>query len=179
MAAGPITPVPFGDIKTMPLGYQMWYQRIRDYTNSLATGTIPWTQVDKAGSSIVDLASRDHNNLTNIFGGGTSDYYHITGSQQASISALTTISSLTTLNTTHGFVLCDASSGAFTVNLPAASSRKKYHIKKIDSSINAITISANGADTIEGSASKSLATQYKSYTIYSDGSSTWYIESAT
>jgi len=179
VAAGPITPVPFGDIKTMPLGYQMWYQRIRDYTNSLATGTILWSQVDKAGSNITDLASRDHNNLTNIFGGGTSDYYHITGSQQASISALTTISSLTTLNTTHGFVLCDASGGAFTVNLPAASTRKKYHIKKKDSTANAITITPNGADTIEGAATYALNTQYKSVTLYSNGTSTWYIEAST
>lgn len=179
MSVGPITPVPFGDLKQMPLGYQMWYQRIRDYTNALASNTIPWSQVDKSGSSITDIVSRDHNNLTNIFGGATSDYYHLTGSQQASISTLTTLTSLTTLNATHGYVLCNASGGAFTVTLPLASTRKKYHIKKIDSSVNAITISASGADTIEGTVSTSLAAQYKSYTIYSDGSTTWYIESAT
>lgn len=178
MATGPITPVPFGDLKQMPLGYQMWYQRIRDYTNSLSS-SILWSDINKAGSNITDIVSRDHNNLTNIFGGNTSDYYHITQAQQTSISALTTISSLTTLNASHGYVLCDASGGAFTVNLPSAASRKKYHIKKKDSSANAVTITSNGADTIEGSASKSLATQYKSYTIYSDGTSTWYIESAT
>lgn len=179
MSVGPITPVPFGDLKQMPLGYQMWYQRIRDYTNALASNTIPWSQVDKSGSSITDIVSRDHDNLTNIFGGGTSDYYHLTQAQQTSISTLTTLTSLTTLNNTHGYVLCDASGGAFTVTLPLASARKKYHIKKIDSSVNAITISASGADTIEGTVSKSLAAQYKSYTIYSDGSTTWYIESAT
>lgn len=179
MAAGPITPPPYGDLKNLPVSYQQWFQRIRDYTNQIGTATIPWTQVSKAGSNLTDIATRNHNDLTNIFGGGTSDYYHLTSSQQASISALTTISSLTTLSASSGYVLCNAGSGAFVVNLPAASARKRLHLKKIDASANAITVTPNGADTIEGAATYLLNAQYKSITIYSDGTSTWYIEANT
>lgn len=179
MTTGPITPPPYSDLKTLPVAYQQWFQRIRDYTNQIGTATIPWTQVSKAGSNLTDLTTRNHNDLTNIFGGGTSDYYHLTASQNASISALTTVSSLATLNATNGYVLCNANAGAFIVNLPSASIRKRLHLKKVDSSINAITVTPNGADTIEGAATYSLNTQYKSITIYSDGTSTWYIEAST
>lgn len=179
MATGPITPPPYGDLKNLPVSYQQWFQRIRDYTNQVGTGTIPWSQVSKTGSNLTDLATRNHNDLTNIFGGGTGDYYHLTASQYASVVTLNTVAALTTLGASNGYVLCDANTGAFTVTLPAASTRKRFHIKKIDSSANAISIAAAGADTIEGSATKSLATQYKSYTLYSDGSTTWYIEAST
>lgn len=179
MATGPITPPPYGDLKNLPVSYQQWFQRIRDYTNQIAGATIPWAQVSKAGSNLTDLTTRNHNDLTNIFGGGTSDYYHLTASQNSSISALTTISSLTTLTSSNGYVLCNANAGAFVVNLPAASARKRLHLKKIDASANAITVTPNGADTIQGAATYSLNTQYKSITIYSDGTSTWYIEAST
>ena len=179
MTTGPITPPPYGDLKNLPISYQQWFQRIRDYTNQIAGAVIPWSQVSKAGSNLTDLATRNHNDLTNIFGGATSDYYHLTASQHASLTALTTVSSLTTLNATHGYVLCNAASGAFTLNLPAASTRKRYHLKKIDASANAITVTPNGADTIQGAGTFSLNTQYKSITIYSDGTSTWYIEAST
>jgi len=179
MTTGPITPPPFGDLKKLPVAYQQWFQRIRDYTNQVGTAIIPWTQVSKAGSNLTDLTTRNHNDLSNIFGGGTSDYYHLTQSQQSSLIALTTVSSLATLNATQGYVLCNASGGAFTVNLPAASARKRYHLKKIDSSLNAITVTPNGADTIQGAGTYSLILQYNSVTIYSDGTSTWYIEATT
>ena len=179
MTIGPITPPPFSDLKTLPIAYQQWFQRIKDFTNQVGTETIPWVRVSKAGSNLTDLTTRNHNDLSNIFGGTTSDYYHFTASQHASLTALTTVSSLTTLNATQGYVLCNAASGAFTLNLPAASTRKRYHLKKIDSSANVVTITPNGADTIEGAATYALNTQYKSVTLYSNGTSTWYIEAST
>lgn len=68
-------------------------------------------------------------------------------------------------------VLYNASSGAITVTLPLPGQVKNLvlTLKKTDSSANAVTI----AGTIDGSASNSLATQYKSMTIVSDGVS-WY-----
>jgi hypothetical protein len=79
------------------------------------------------------------------------------------------------------YVLADATSGAFTVTLPAASSNecRVIHIKKSDSSGNAVTIGITGGDDIEGSATKSLATQYKSFTLYSSGGARWFIISST
>lgn len=73
-------------------------------------------------------------------------------------------------------ILCDASGGAFTVTLPAASGVTGiiYHIKKMDSSGSAVTIDGNGAETIDGATTIDLTLQYESVTIVSDGTS-WHI----
>jgi len=73
-------------------------------------------------------------------------------------------------------ILCDASSGVFTITLPASAGVKgrQYTIKKTDSSQNSIAIDGNAAETIDGQATKSLNLQYESITIQSDGSN-WFI----
>ena len=73
-------------------------------------------------------------------------------------------------------ILCDASTGAFTVTLPLAKPNKNkiYVIKKTDSSANAITIDGNGTETIDGALTQSLSSQYDTKTIQSSGTY-WYI----
>lgn len=74
-------------------------------------------------------------------------------------------------------IIGDATGGAFTVTLPAASTvtGKIYNIKKIDVSANAITIDGDGAETIDDSATQALSSQYDSLTIQSDGTEYWII----
>lgn len=86
------------------------------------------------------------------------------------------VSSNTTLDGTYYVVLCNASSAAFTITLPASSSNggKIYNIKKTDSSGNAVTIDGNASETIDGDATKTLNLQYESITIICDGSN-WHI----
>lgn len=75
-------------------------------------------------------------------------------------------------------ILCDATSGAFTVTLPAAStSGRVYAIKKIDSTGNAVTIDGNGAELVEGSANQTLDAQYEAVVIQSNGTA-WFIISS-
>jgi len=68
-------------------------------------------------------------------------------------------------------IRCDASAGAFTVSLPTASGikGKAYLIKKVDSSANAVTIDPYGTETIDGAATITLASQYDSVIVVSDG----------
>jgi hypothetical protein len=70
-------------------------------------------------------------------------------------------------------ILVNATAGTRTVTLPGAeaSDGLPITIKKIDSSANGVTIAAGSGDTIDGAASKSLATQYASISLiaaYSD-----------
>jgi len=67
-------------------------------------------------------------------------------------------------------VLCNATAGAITINLPTAVgiSGKKYNIKKTDSSANAATIDPNGAETIDLAATVVISGQHDSYTVQSD-----------
>lgn len=73
-------------------------------------------------------------------------------------------------------ILCDATSAGFTITLPSAASStsRKYEIKKTDSTSNVVTVDANASETIDGSLTKLLESQYQSISIVSDGSN-WFI----
>lgn len=81
--------------------------------------------------------------------------------------------------TNQRFVNVDATAGAKTVTIPAASSNKgvTFTIKKKDVSANAVTVVRTGSDTFDGATSVSLASQYDSTTIYSDGANWWIMAS--
>lgn len=81
---------------------------------------------------------------------------------------------------THGtHILVDCTSGALTMTLPDPTAAPHVHarfvIKKVDSTGNAVTIATNGSETIDGSATASLASQWDSLTVWNDGTN-WYTE---
>ena len=75
-----LPPVPLQDIKDLPYTLQEWLRKIRDLVSS-AIGAIPWAVVDKTGSDLTDLVTRNHNDLQNKQGGTTSEYYHLTSAE--------------------------------------------------------------------------------------------------
>ncbi len=73
--------------------------------------------------------------------------------------------------------LGDATSAAFTFTLPAASSAGSgftLMFKKTDSSANAVTLDGNSSETIDGSTTYALSSQYDSAILICDGSN-WHI----
>ena len=66
----------------------------------------------------------------------------------------------------------DATSGAITITLPTAvgNTGEVFHIKKIDSSVNAVTIATTSSQTIDGVTTQTLGVQYKNLTVVSNGS---------
>lgn len=72
-------------------------------------------------------------------------------------------------------ILCDASSGSFSINLPAVaiSSKLVYEIKHISSGGNTVTVDGNAGETIDGATTQAL-TVGKSIRIICDGSE-WHI----
>lgn len=72
--------------------------------------------------------------------------------------------------------LCNAGSGSFTANLPAAATYggRVYTFKKVDASANTITIDGNAAETIDGAATRVMNTYNEKLTIMSDGTN-WVI----
>ena len=74
-------------------------------------------------------------------------------------------------------ILCDTTSGPLTVTLPVAGGSSNghiYNVKKIDSTANAVTIAADGAETIDGNISISIAVQWTCLTVQSNGTD-WFI----
>ena len=80
-------------------------------------------------------------------------------------------------------LLCDATGGAFTVTLPAAADAERlnfgmlYCVKKTDVSANAVTLDGAGAETIDGAANVSLAAQFDTALLISDGTE-WHLMAA-
>jgi hypothetical protein len=80
-----------------------------------------------------------------------------------------------TLSAGHQTVLVDASGGSRTITLPTAASSfdtthgRIYMIKKVDSSVNKVTVDADGSETIDGLTTYPLGEQYQSVTIQSTG----------
>lgn len=73
-------------------------------------------------------------------------------------------------------ILVDATSGAVTITLLAAATAGdgfRVAIKKVDSSGNAVTIDGNSSETIDGSATSTLSTQYDSENLISNGTN-WF-----
>lgn len=100
-------------------------------------------------------------------------HFKIDGTYATAIETVTASSD--TLNQTNSTVLCDCTSNAITINLPAASAAGRlYIIKKIDSSVNTVTIDGSGGETIDGATTATLNAQYESLTLQSNGSN-WFI----
>ena len=68
-------------------------------------------------------------------------------------------------------ILADATAGAMTITLPAIADADKYRyiIKKIDSSANAVTVDADGTETIDGSLTQVISSQYVAMQIVPHG----------
>ncbi|MDP3787375.1 MAG: hypothetical protein Q8R05_07535, partial [Candidatus Omnitrophota bacterium] len=68
-----------------------------------------------------------------------------------------------TATTSDMVITGDGTAAAFSITLPAASGNtgRSYTIKKIDSSVNAVTVDPNLAETIDGAATYALSAQWK------------------
>lgn len=99
-----------------------------------------------------------------------------TGTGGSGVLTVNTITVDTTLTTSNTVVLCDATTGAITVMLPAASGNggRTYYIKKIDSSVNTVTVDANASETIDGDLTAVITLRYESITLVCDGSN-WHL----
>src|SRR5208283_3784854 len=88
------------------------------------------------------------------------------------------VSTAGTYNATssNGVILVKGSGTAvYNICLPLSSSvpGREYIIKRIDASANTVSITISGGDTIDGQGTISIAAQYQSYTVISDGNGHW------
>lgn len=85
--------------------------------------------------------------------------------------AVATKTTTYTIVSTDDFIRADATSGAFTINLPTAVgiTGRVFTVKKIDATANNVTVDGNGSETIDGSTTKVISTQYTSFQFISNG----------
>ena len=85
----------------------------------------------------------------------------------AFFGAVRTVTTGDGFNTADYCILADASGAGFTVTLPAVASARDqvFVIKKIDASGNAVTLDANGTETIDGATTQAINTQWASLSV--------------
>jgi len=131
--------------------------------NSIRIGQVYETDVKPASDNTQDLGS------------STQEWRHLYVDGVANIDCLrvqvVTKTGAYTATDDDIVILVDATAGAITITLPAASGRsgQVYIIKKIDSSANTVTVDANASETIDGALTYSLASQYDVVRIVCDG----------
>lgn len=179
-------------------------RRVVVYQDDASTSSQLQLQQDGSGDSVleflltggqsavigIDNSDSDKLKISMSSSLGTSDCLTLDSSSNATFAnsvevtngfsaGITTVSSNTTLNSTHYTVLVNASVAAVTITLPAvaSSARRIYSIKKIDSSVNAVTVDANGSEQVDGADNTVLTSQWNSKTIQCDGVE-WYIISS-
>ena len=109
---------------------------------------------------------------------GTPGTWGELGSGRKIFKVTNTLASLYTVSQYDEIIESDATSNTITVRLPLIGlTGKKYIIRKKDSSVNAITVASQSGETINGSGTFSLATQYKTVTVYDNGTE-WSVESS-
>jgi hypothetical protein len=84
-----------------------------------------------------------------------------------------TIGSNSTVTTGGETVLVNATGGAVTITLPDATASTVYNmhnIKKIDVSVNNVTLATTLSQTIDGGTTATIKVQYASISVVSDGS---------
>ena len=72
----------------------------------------------------------------------------------------------------------DATAGAVTITLPAVATTrvgKRYTVRKVDTSTNAVIVDGNASETIDGDTTQILFTQYTSLTLVNTGTA-WLIK---
>lgn len=79
-----------------------------------------------------------------------------------------------------GIITANASTGNLNFTLPSAvgMTGRQYTIKKVDSSSNSVTLSTSSSQTIDGSATAQLTSQWQYLTVTSDGAN-WIITNST
>lgn len=136
--------------------------------SSGATGDVYYRD---SNGDFVRLAIGSTNQVLTVTGGIPSWAPVVAG---AGDSVVTVIGDMTAGG--DSVLLVNATSGAINVTLPAANTKANfsYRIKKIDSTVNSVTIIPNGSEKIDGYSSMIIAYKNSAMDIVSDGNY-WYI----
>jgi hypothetical protein len=153
-------------------------------------GTSQSVQIDSAFNQTFSPAGiTDHNNLNNIQGGSSGNYYHLTSAEYGNtasgsflrqsgsvmVGMKQAIQIITASYTPNSFDYALLGSGSFIITLPSTTGLdgQIFNIKKIDNS-GSLVISASGTDLIDGQSQQQITTQYASLTLHAYSGS-WFI----
>jgi len=84
MADGGLPPPPIND-QPGSFTWLEWYRQLRSYIST--NGSVPWYVINFAGSSLDDIAVKEHDMLDGMMGGTAGEHYHLTSAQHSALTA--------------------------------------------------------------------------------------------
>ncbi|MGI8406392.1 MAG: beta strand repeat-containing protein [Thermomicrobiales bacterium] len=143
-----------------------------DRTNTGGAGSTDLLLKNSNGSTLNTNVTIKHDGKVGI-GKTPASLLDVNGAISTSLATKT---GAYTLTTTNSVILADATSGGFTLTLPTAVGidGRQYTIKRINSAANNVTLGTTSSQTIDGSTTKVLTSQYQQIVVVSDGSN-WQI----
>lgn len=147
-----------------------------DARTTLGLGAAALRAIGTSSGQIRDAADSAYSNARTPTSHASS--HAVGGTDVVPIFGYLAVSANTTLTNANQRQLIDvnATAAAITVTLPAAAtvgSGWAIEIRKSDASINLVTISRAGSDTINGATTLPLAVQHQSFILFSLGSISW------
>lgn len=132
-------------------------------------GGVQATTPSAAGQWVIPVGVATSATTLTINGAGSSTAVKLTSEADPYVYATVRSVSITqSILSGDSIILATGGAGGITLTLPAPVSGKIFNIKKVDAGVGAITINTTSG-TIDGAASKTIASQYDSLTITSDG----------
>lgn len=145
-------------------------------------GDVAEVVVNEGNSSLVDFRVESVNNTHMLFVDGSAEKVGInTSTPNSGLHVNTSVTfagkAITqdyTVTEDDHMIFVNANGGNITVTLPTAVGiiGRQYIIKRVDSSVNAVTIDPNASETIEGDTTRALTDQ-NSVVIVSDNNNWW------
>lgn len=89
-------------------------------------------------------------------------------------SSALTVSTRYLMTGQEGPLLVDASAGPLMITLPTLTSTNRVTVKKIDASVNTVTINTPGVELIDGQATQLISTTYVTLQLVNNGTN-WFI----
>jgi len=121
-----------------------WFRQLRAYISNV--GSVPWSIIDFAGSTLSSIASRSHQVLQSLQGGATGEYYHVTANKHSELTSTSvTIAAATGTITTESNVVVNFA-GTCTLTLPSAATYngRTIYVKTITANL----VNSNSSDVV-------------------------------
>jgi hypothetical protein len=174
-----LQPPPINDVESS-FTFKEWLNKLYTYVGGV-TGGVPWATVDKTGSSLADLATRQHGQLQAV--SGSTDGYHLSSTDYSRLSMLKgtieysvpiTGFSSTIANTTSLFIIKPAGTLATgTITMPASPFDTQIVGIASTQIVTALTHSPNTGQTLNGALTTIAANGHAAW-VYRSADTSWY-----
>lgn len=161
--------------------WEEWFRIIANRTQQSLT-SVTWSGIDFTGSSLTSILDRKHNDLQNIQGGTSAEYYHLTSAEytllqrnntQEYVTPSTGFSN-TVANSTGVYIISPAGTLATgTITMPAAPVDKQRVVITTTQTITALTHNPNTGQTLKGALTTLTANSSGTW-VYRSTDTTWY-----